>query len=720
MTRGRAAPTALLLAAAALLGVAAARAAPPLACSVVVDEFSLLQHSSDAQARTRGDDSVRITVRDDRGKELHLEARKTTRLSKLIDVVCKRLELEKEYTKFQHAGKALSQYDTVDEFGLQDKDVIEVTGGRVRDAPARQEASAAAEATATAGRAAANAAASAAAERLLAAALTTAAPTAAPVFQVGDFMYVNISSGTEDFVNPWAPCSILGKGSEDDTYNIHFIFAPQGQRDIRDVPVRLLRKVDGRRYAEAVQYYREDTEAVEQAVAFVRTQQAAKEAAKGNATGEAASESSSNDTETHGEREASRQDTTSWQVGDFMEARLERNLSDIEWVPCRLIGKGERNGTYKVHFLFGSPGHADLTNVSTDFLRKISTREFAERSKEIKRVPQLAQEAALQLEQEAANRTRAEEEALKVVETLHRMWDFMLKEKKEAEKRRREAAKRAAEEVAKRAVEERKAQRERERAQRIADKLAAEQAATFEFKAGATVELKIEKRVKGTDYIPGSIAHKGIEPNSFDVHFDFGPPGHQDIANVPAAFLRLLDVEKFADALARFKGDAEGSLHAMEQAEREAGRRQRALAADRRAQGLGKDPQASAPSGPAVAAADASGGAVAVGDVAELKMDKSVGGSTWIPCKIQAPGKRNTFNVLFDFAVPKHKQELQNVPAQSLRKADPAEAAKILAQLQGDAELAEAALAEIEREASRRQRAEEAARRKRQEAKAKA
>eukprot|EP00408_Alexandrium_pacificum_P044362 CAMPEP_0171247724 /NCGR_PEP_ID=MMETSP0790-20130122/48644_1 /TAXON_ID=2925 /ORGANISM="Alexandrium catenella, Strain OF101" /LENGTH=87 /DNA_ID=CAMNT_0011715145 /DNA_START=70 /DNA_END=330 /DNA_ORIENTATION=+ len=61
------------------------------------DSVAMLQHS----LALEGDDKLRITIKDEKGKELHLEARKTTRLGKLMDVVCKRLDIEKEYARFE-------------------------------------------------------------------------------------------------------------------------------------------------------------------------------------------------------------------------------------------------------------------------------------------------------------------------------------------------------------------------------------------------------------------------------------------------------------------------------------------------------------------------------------------------------------------------------------------------------------------------------------------
>mmetsp|Transcript_72698 Transcript_72698/g.168450 ORF Transcript_72698/g.168450 Transcript_72698/m.168450 type:complete len:705 (-) Transcript_72698:57-2171(-) len=664
------------------------------------DAHCLLQHASEVrtQAQVRGEDLVRITVRNERGKELHLEARKTTRLGKLIDVVCKRLDLEKEYAKFTKHGRVLSQYDTVDEFGLEDQDVIDVVGGRVHMSHAkRSEASR---------QSAADAAQQAEAAVAAAMQSTTVAPTAAPVYEVGDFVYVNISQG-EDSVNPWAPCSITGKGSESNTYNIHFIFAQQGQRDAPNVPVSLLRKVDGRRYAEAVQFYREDTEAAEQAGAFALARQAL-EAAK---LAQNQSAANATDNSTHeGTQPTAEPLPQEFEVGDFMEIRLENNLSNLSsgWVPCRLLGKGQRNGTYQVHFLFGPPGHLDLTNISKDYLRKVNAREFAERSRDVKRIPQFAQEAVLQLEQEATNRREAEERALAAERARIAAEEAARKAAQEAEKRERERAKKQAEDQKAKEFAEKKAKRDAVLSKRKADELVEKQAAQTVYQDGALVELKMDKKVvKGTGWIPGIVVRKGTDDYSYDVHMEYGPPDREDITSVPAAYLRACSADHYANLLSRFTNDPGSAKLALEQVDREAKRRARALIAGRMAAANEPAPVIR-PRGP-----------LTVNDAVEIKIDKAVKGSTWIPCRITSAGvKRDTFNVRFDFSVPKHNADMMNIPSDLLRKANTEEFAQSMQQLKADAEFAEMAMVQVEREAGRRQRKEEEARRKYLEAKA--
>lgn len=727
-----------------------AEAALGAAVGSASDALALLQQSSEVQALLNREDTLRLTVKDETGRELHLEARKSTRLGKLMDVACKRLDLEKEYSRFELRGRLLSQYDTVDEFGIQSQDVIDVTGGRARPAVNRKEVArlqggaAAADAAKAQGAAPAaeNATAVAVAVSTTAApvqqpvAVAAASPPPLPVFQVGDFSYVNISNLSDsggDTANTWAPCSIVSKGSKNHTYNIHFIYAPVGLRDSPDVPAQLLRKVDGRRYAEAIQYYREDTAAVDQVVTFVNGRKeaelakkaaaeaaeaakaAAAAAAKAAAAANAAASASANATAAEGE---TAQPQNLFKVGDFMEIRLETNVSgpygDIDWVPCRLLGNGERNHSYKVHFLFGPPGHADLTNISQDYLRKIGGREFAERSREIKRSAQHAQQAVVQLAEEAANRTKAEEDRLAREAAAREAAIRLKKEAAEAEKREREAARKAAQEQRNREATEKKAKRDRDLAKRAEEEKEAKRLAEFVYKDGAAVEVKVEKTFKGTQWLPGKVLRKGNETNSFDVLFDWGPTGKQEIAGVPTAFLHPTpDAERYADLVAKFKNDQDAAQSAMQQANKEAGRRQRALIAERKALALGQGAQPGA-------AKTTPAPAMVAGDLAEIKLAKDVKGLTSIPCLIVAPGpKKNTFNVRFRFEVPKHSQDIKGIPLELLRKVDEAGAKPSLDQLLADKEMAEGVMVQVEREAARRQRQEENARKKRQEAKAK-
>lgn len=726
-------------------------AAPFLARGTEADDaVSLLQHKSGTEDLAtiilsgRGDDTVRLTVKDERNRELHLEVRTSTRLGKLIDVVCKRLGLEKEYAMFVHDGKLLSQFDTVGEFGLFDQDVIDVSGGRVRLAPRR-------EVVATTLAPVVKNTTEVSQEAVTA--KPTAAPVAKPVhhepvvFQIGDFIYVNISNGTDSEVisNTWAPCSVAGKGSLANTYNIHFLYTPTGFRDLIDVPSTLLRKVDGRRFAEAIQYYREDVDAVDQVANFVSSRREAQRRAKeAEAAAKAAEEEAAKAAAAAAQAAAAAaaraaavqsviannslnataplmeeiaapepERKENFQVGDFMEIRLEKALfyanGNVSWVPCRLLGTGQRNNSYQVHFLFMPASHADLNNISKDFLRKISTKEFASKSTELKRLPQQGEEAVLQLEQEAANRSVIEEQRMQREMEEHLAALAAERADEEAFAKMREQRKEQEERDAIREAAEKKAKRDRELAQKVAEREEAQKLANVVYKDGDRVEVKLDKAYKGSFWIPGTVSSRGREPNSFNVAFSWGPDGHRDIENVPLqGFLRPPSAA-FDEMAGKLKLDADAAMAAMLQAEKEAARRVRAAAAEKRAAAVeaGQLPLPSAPEAP-----------LAVNEAAEIKITKSLEGLTWIPCIIASPGKRGTFNVKFSFSFSdKHSKELANVPKDLLRKADPM-TAQNNAKLAGSAELAENAIAQLEREASRRDRQEEAARKRREEAKA--
>lgn len=411
---------------------------------------------------------------------------------------------------------------------------------------------------------------------------TTAAPQAPapapparqlpiPRLQVGDFTYLNISNGSEsqNVANTWAPCSVAGLGSHEHMYNVFFIYAPEGLRQSKDVPAQLLRKVDGRRYAEAIQYYREDAEATGQLAAWVRKRLEAVKAAKDGIVANAT-------TKEDKEKEV-------YQPGDFMEIRLETDLvgpsSNLSWVPCRLVGNGTRLNSYQVHFLFAPPGHGDITNITRAYLRKIPSLDFAKRSLALKKDLELARQAVEQLAQEASNRRELEEQELKK-ELLAQQAAERLAQR-EQEKAKKLAKAKAAAEMKE---EEKKARKERELAKKAEEEKEAKRIAQYSFSNGAAVLLKLDKPFDGESNLPGKVVRRGsAELNTYDLHFQWSPEGQQDLTGIPAAYLRPADADEFADLIGKFSGDPVAAQVVFAQASKEAARHLRALAAERRA-----------------------------------------------------------------------------------------------------------------------------------------
>jgi len=83
-------------------------------------------------------------------------------------------------------------------------------------------------------------------------------------YEAGDMVEIANAEGSNPLV-AWLPCIVTGLGEKPRTYSVILKFAPDGHRDLHNIPVQMLRKVEAQRYQTASQNLAEEPDTARQA-----------------------------------------------------------------------------------------------------------------------------------------------------------------------------------------------------------------------------------------------------------------------------------------------------------------------------------------------------------------------------------------------------------------------------------------------------------------------